>query len=66
MEGSPLAELDRRISDCRDCPRLVEWREEVAHTKRAAFADRTYWGRPIPGCGPPDASTPLERDTCRP
>ncbi|MFK0127801.1 uracil-DNA glycosylase [Streptomyces nigra] len=50
-----LAELDRRIIGCRACPRLVDWREEVARTKRAAFADQTYWGRPVPGFGPPDA-----------
>ncbi|MGW5969339.1 uracil-DNA glycosylase [Streptomyces sp. NPDC055186] len=50
-----LFDLDRRIADCRACPRLVDWREEVARTKRAAFADRTYWGRPVPGFGPPDA-----------
>ncbi|WP_425841830.1 uracil-DNA glycosylase [Streptomyces fractus] len=51
-----LGELDERISGCRACPRLVEWREEVARTKRAAFADWTYWGRPVPGFGPHDAS----------
>ncbi|WP_217235635.1 uracil-DNA glycosylase [Streptomyces sp. AC555_RSS877] len=50
-----LAGLDERIAGCRACPRLVEWREEVARTKRAAFADWTYWGRPVPGFGPPDA-----------
>ena len=50
-----LAELDRRIAGCRACPRLVAWREEVARTRRAAFADQTYWGRPVPGFGPPDA-----------
>ncbi|MGW2346791.1 uracil-DNA glycosylase [Streptomyces sp. NPDC001661] len=54
MDG--LGELDERISGCRACPRLVEWREEVARTKRAAFADWTYWGRPVPGFGPHDAS----------
>ncbi|KUO13418.1 uracil-DNA glycosylase [Streptomyces sp. DSM 15324] len=50
-----LADLDRRLVACRACPRLVEWREEVAAVKRAAFADWTYWGRPVPGFGPPDA-----------
>ncbi|GLW47956.1 uracil-DNA glycosylase [Streptomyces sp. NBRC 14336] len=50
-----LAALDRRIADCRACPRLVAWREEVATTKRAAFAGETYWGRPVPGFGPADA-----------
>jgi len=37
------------------CPRLVEWREEVAVTKRAAFADEEYWGKPVPGFGDPNA-----------
>ncbi|MFJ4470443.1 uracil-DNA glycosylase [Streptomyces sp. NPDC089424] len=58
MESSApagLAGLDQRIADCRACPRLVAWREEVARTKRAAFADWTYWGRPVPGFGPADA-----------
>ena len=48
-------DLDARISVCRACPRLVAWREEVAVTKRAAFADQPYWGRPVPALGPPDA-----------
>ncbi|MFJ4833889.1 uracil-DNA glycosylase [Streptomyces sp. NPDC088747] len=56
MDSGGLAELDGRITECRACPRLVEWREEVARTKRAAFADQTYWGRPVPGFGPADAS----------
>ncbi len=50
-----LEQLDARVSVCRACPRLVEWREEVALTRRAAFADQEYWGRPAPGFGPPDA-----------
>ncbi|QEU95060.1 uracil-DNA glycosylase [Streptomyces kanamyceticus] len=54
MEG--LSDLDARLVDCRACPRLVDWREEVARTKRAAFADQEYWGRPVPGFGPHDAS----------
>jgi uracil-DNA glycosylase family 4 len=53
--SSTLAELDAEIVACRRCPRLVAWREEVARVKRAAFADETYWGRPIPGFGDPDA-----------
>jgi uracil-DNA glycosylase family 4 len=46
-----LAELEGEIVACRACPRLVAWRELVAREKRAAFADETYWGRPIPGFG---------------
>ena len=44
-------ELDAQVSVCRACPRLVEWREEVAAVKRKSFADQPYWGRPIPGWG---------------
>jgi uracil-DNA glycosylase len=51
-----LAALEQRIVDCRRCPRLVEWREQVAREKRAAFADQEYWGRPAPGFGDPEAS----------
>jgi uracil-DNA glycosylase family 4 len=50
-----LAALDAEIADCRACPRLVEWREQVAREKRAAYRDWTYWGRPVPGFGPADA-----------
>ncbi|RJL33303.1 uracil-DNA glycosylase [Bailinhaonella thermotolerans] len=46
-----VAELEARESVCRACPRLVEWRELVADEKRRAFADETYWGRPVPGWG---------------
>jgi uracil-DNA glycosylase family 4 len=50
-----LERLEREVVECRRCPRLVAWREEVAQTKRAAFAGEEYWGRPIPGFGDPDA-----------
>lgn len=46
-----MAQTDARISVCRACPRLVAWREEVAATKRRAFALEPYWGRPVPGFG---------------
>jgi len=46
-----LAELRETIISCRLCPRLVQYREEVARTKRRAYRDWTYWGRPVPGFG---------------
>jgi uracil-DNA glycosylase family 4 len=51
-----LAALDAAVAGCFACPRLVAWREEVAAVKRAAFRDQAYWGRPVPGFGPADAS----------
>lgn len=39
------------MCECRACPRLVEWREQVAVEKRASYRDQTYWGRGVPGFG---------------
>ena len=46
-----IADLDADVSVCRACPRLVQWREDVAVAKRKAFAEQPYWGRPAPGWG---------------
>lgn len=48
--------LQEKITACRLCPRLVEYREDVARTKRRAFREWVYWGRPVPGFGDPDAA----------
>jgi uracil-DNA glycosylase family 4 len=53
--ATELSGLAAEISDCRRCPRLVAWREQVARERRAAFADQRYWGRPLPGFGDPSA-----------
>ena len=55
-DARSLKELDDLLVGCRACPRLVLWREKVAKEKRASFADEEYWGRPVPGFGPEDAS----------
>jgi uracil-DNA glycosylase family 4 len=47
--------LDAALVRCVACPRLVDWRTEVARTKRRQFIDETYWGRPVAGFGPDDA-----------
>ncbi len=46
-----LNKLNTEIIACRKCPRLVAWREEVAHVKRKAYKDWEYWGKPVPGFG---------------
>ena len=56
--GTTDGDLDRlngEVTQCRRCPRLVAWREQVAREKRAAFRHETYWGRPVPGFGDPAA-----------
>ncbi|CAB4726303.1 unannotated protein [freshwater metagenome] len=50
-----LAVLGAEIADCRRCARLVEWREQVAAERRAAYRDEVYWGRGVPGFGDPAA-----------
>lgn len=47
--------LQSKVVRCRKCPRLVEWREKVAHKKTKRFEHEEYWGRPIPGFGDPAA-----------
>ena len=53
--GSELQKLAGEIELCRRCPRLVDWREQVARERRASFAHEQYWGRPVPGFGDPSA-----------
>ena len=47
--------LDKEIVGCHKCPRLVQWREEVAVVKRKSYENEKYWGKPVPGFGPADA-----------
>ena len=54
--GSPgLAGIERAVIDCRRCPRLVAWREEVAAEPPKRFRGEDYWARPLPGFGDPEA-----------
>jgi uracil-DNA glycosylase family 4 len=56
-QGGPraLRELQARMVECRACPRLVAWREEAARVKVRRFWEETYWARPVPGFGDPEA-----------
>ena len=50
-----LTSVTRAITTCERCPRLRTYCREVARTKKAAFRDQEYWGRPVPGFGDPKA-----------
>jgi len=50
-----LAALNARIIACERCPRLREYCAEIAATKRRAYANQEYWGRPVPSFGDPEA-----------
>lgn len=47
--------LEQALVSCRRCPRLTEWREEVARTRRRAYRNEEYWGKPVPGWGDREA-----------
>ena len=53
--AAALAAITAEVVECRKCPRLVAWREEVAAHPRPAYRGQAYWGRPIPGFGDPAA-----------
>ena len=50
-----LETLNRQVLACRQCPRLVAWREKMAREKRKAYQSHEYWGKPVPGFGDPQA-----------
>ena len=50
-----LEKLNQEIIQCRACPRLVRYREQVAQDKRRSFLAWNYWGKPVPGFGDPRA-----------
>ena len=51
MSRRDFTRLQQRLIECRRCPRLVAWREQVAATKRASYKDEEYWARPVPMLG---------------
>ena len=50
-----LPQQDARVIACERCPRLRDYCRVIAQTKRAAYRDETYWGRPVPNFGDPHA-----------
>jgi uracil-DNA glycosylase len=50
-----LLQIHHQIVTCTRCPRLREYCERIAREKKAAHRDDTYWGRPVPGFGDPNA-----------
>ncbi|MEO7197405.1 MAG: uracil-DNA glycosylase [Solirubrobacterales bacterium] len=51
-----LVSLEREVTQCRACPRLVAWREAVAADPPKRHRGEDYWGRPVPAFGDPGAS----------
>ena len=50
-----LNKLNNKIIQCRNCDRLVNFREKIATEKRRQYIDQDYWGKPITGYGDANA-----------
>lgn len=46
-----LPELEREVTRCGLCPRLVAWREQVSADPPKRYRGEAYWARPVPGFG---------------
>jgi uracil-DNA glycosylase family 4 len=55
MSSNSLLHLQRKITHCSECPRLVEHRERIAVEKVKRYREWDYWGKPVPSFGDPDA-----------
>lgn len=53
--GRCMRKLNIAITACQKCPRLVEYTLQVARTKRRAYRDWEYWGKPVPNFGDANA-----------
>jgi uracil-DNA glycosylase family 4 len=51
--STSLERIQRDIVACERCPRLRDWCRHVARTRRRAYRDQEYWGRPVPSFGDP-------------
>lgn len=50
-----LEQVRQSIVSCDRCPRLRQYCQRIAREKKAAYRDQTYWGKPVPGFGDPNA-----------
>src|SRR5688572_26696110 len=50
-----LTQVSHQITSCTRCARLRTYCTRIAQEKKAAHRDDTYWGRPVPGFGDPQA-----------
>ena len=55
VRGRSLAALQQQVVQCERCPRLLSHCRQMARTKRRAFRDWEYWGKPVPSFGDPNA-----------
>ena len=69
---SSIAQIQECVVACTQCPRLVTYLQQVAEQKVRRFRQETYWAKPVPSFGDPqarltrDAKASLDRLARRP
>jgi uracil-DNA glycosylase family 4 len=59
MRSDSWQRLEAEVHSCRQCPRLVEWREAAAAAPPRRFRGHDYWAKPVFGFGDRDARVVL-------
>jgi uracil-DNA glycosylase family 4 len=49
--NTKLNNLNKTITNCRKCPRLVKFIHKISRIKRKQNINEVYWGKPVPGFG---------------
>ena len=50
-----MEKINKKITNCKKCPRLVHFRRKIALEKRKQYQNEVYWGKPVPGFGDENA-----------
>ena len=56
MSKAKWQQLRREVIACEKCERLTQHCQHIAETKRRAYQDQKYWGKPVPNLGQPKSS----------
>jgi uracil-DNA glycosylase family 4 len=59
MSAKAVIAINREVVRCTKCPELRVYCEQVAAEKKRAYRDWTYWGKPVPAFGDPNARVVL-------
>lgn len=59
MSAKAITAITREVVRCTKCPELRVYCEQVAVEKKRAYRDWTYWGKPVPAFGDPNARVVL-------
>jgi uracil-DNA glycosylase len=59
VSAKAVVAINLEVVRCTKCPELRVYCEQVAAEKKRAYRDWTYWGKPVPAFGDPNARVVL-------